>query len=57
MNKFGFALTEELNNIIEGRMESNEKIVNKFFKDPEFKTLVTEYMIKKVYQEITEGSE
>lgn len=55
MGKFGFALKDELNNIIEGRMENNEKIVDKFFKDSEFKDLVTKYMIKKVYEEIVAG--
>ena len=41
MHNFGFALIEELDNIIVGRMENNEKIVDKFFKDSEFKDVVT----------------
>jgi hypothetical protein len=41
--------------IISGRMESNEKIVNKFFESEEFKEQVTKYMIDKVYEEIMGG--
>ncbi|HOW04798.1 MAG TPA: DEAD/DEAH box helicase family protein [Methanospirillum hungatei] len=54
-NKFGFALRDELKKIISGRMESNEKIVNKFFESEEFKEQVTKYMIDKVYEEIMAG--
>ena len=56
-NKFGFALRDELKKIISGRMESNEKIVNKFFESEEFKEQVTKYMIDKVYEEIIAGEQ
>jgi len=52
IENFRYVFAKALEGLFIDRMEQNEEIFGKYMKDNDFKNVVSEYLLKQVYEEI-----
>ncbi len=55
MENFGYVFLKALQELFIDRMEQNEEITAKFMNEKEFQTIVGQYLLKRVYEQIRSG--
>jgi type I restriction enzyme R subunit len=57
LENFSYVFNNKIKGLFIDRMDQNEKIADKFFNDDEFNKVVSEYLMKQVYDQIRDASQ
>ena len=52
IDNFQYVFEKRVDDLIVDRMEQNENITSRFLNDPEFKKVITAFLIKQVYEKV-----
>jgi type I restriction enzyme R subunit len=55
LENFSYVFNNKIKGLFIDRMDQNEKLADKFFNDDEFNKVVSEYLMKQVYDDIRDS--